>query len=194
MRLEAQRRSAVERGDVLPRKQGGLPLVPGEDRIALDRAGDDEDRGAKAVAGEDRKRVLRDVEIAVVEAEPDDVARHRSAGQEPSYLYNVDDAVSIVSEEVHLAPEAARRNCELVVVIRDPVVEENPDALASRAPSGSRQPGEGPRPCERRLPGIEARRLKFKIITSRVCNLPASNRRTPVPRTHNGICRLKCNS
>ena len=135
--LERERPVLVEGHDVVPVHQRRLLLVPLEHRPAVGDGGGHEHRRAEAVPGEHGKRLLGHVEIAVVEAERDR-SRRRLAGVEQARRGDdVEDAVTLRGEVVHLLAERARPDGELVAVVRDPVVEEDPQAARRSRAVGS---------------------------------------------------------
>ena len=134
VRLETQRAVAVELEDVLPREECGLFAVPREGRPAVRDRRSDEDGCPKAALGEDRKRVIGDVEVAVVEAESHRPGERRARVEEVDRGEDVDDAVRLGGEVVHLLRESFRRHGQLVAVVGDPVVEEDPEPAVSRRP------------------------------------------------------------
>ena len=91
--------------------------------------------------GEHGQRVLGHVGEAVVEGEADRPRRQLTGLEQPERLDQVDDAVALRGEVLHLLAEAARREGEsVVVVVGDAVVQEDPQPARVRAPARAREP------------------------------------------------------
>ena len=100
---------------------------------------------AKAALGQKRLRLLGHVDEPVVEAETDRPAARSLLVEQLRGLDDVDDAVGLGGEVVHLPPEVARADGELVAVVGDPV-EENAQSvlvlpICARRPRGRARPG-----------------------------------------------------
>ncbi len=135
VRLEAERPLAVEVDDLVPAEHRRLRAVPPEGRPPVDDRRRDEDGRPKAALGQQRLRLLGHVDEPVVEAEADRPAARNSLVDQLRGLDDVDDAVGLGGEIVHLPPKVARADGELVAVVGDPVVEEDPQAAPSSCPS-----------------------------------------------------------
>ncbi len=94
-------------------------------------------------------RLLGHVDESVVEAEADRPVARNSLVEQLRGLDDVDDAVGLGGEVVHLPPEVARADGQLVAVVGDPVVEEDAQAVSFVLPICTR------RPCSRARPGHE---------------------------------------
>ena len=128
VRLELERALAVELDDLRPSSSsGGWPLHqanvnrPSVTPVVTNTV------ARKPRSREHAEGVLGDVEEAVVEVEADRARRDRPrarGGGPASRMF--DDAVPLGGQVVHLLAEAARRHRELVAVVGDAVVEEDP--------------------------------------------------------------------
>jgi hypothetical protein len=130
--FEAKRPLGVELGDLVPTEDGRLPPVPVEARPPVDDPWRDEHRRSEAPLRKDRQRLFRDVEEAVVEAQPDRFARRCAVVEKLDSLEDIHHAVTLGGEIVHLAAEGSWADRQLVAVVGDPVVEEDPQPDALR--------------------------------------------------------------
>ena len=126
MGLELERSFPIELDDLVPAQQPWSAAAPGEREPSVGDAGRHEHRRPKASLREHAERVLGDVEEAVVEVEADGARRDRSTAEETNSLEDVHDAVTLRGQIVHLLAKAARCHRELVAVVGDAVVEEDP--------------------------------------------------------------------
>src|SRR5262245_36825768 len=158
MGLEAQC-SAVELADLLPAQERRLfVVIPRESRRAVDHAGRQENRGAEAESFEYGQRVLADITEAVVEIERDDGLRGDAPLEQPHRGREVDDLVPLAGEQLHLLAETARRDGQRVVVVRDPVVEEDPQPAPVGPAAASYEPPGRPNVRDPGLDGSRERR------------------------------------
>ena len=128
VRLEAERRVAIERNNPLPGNQRRLPLVPAEPRFSPCDGGGHEHRCRKAEAFEHTRRMLGHVEVAIVEGNPDERRVVAAPGKVTPEIRNVDPPKAMFGEEGHLHLEGPRRNRQDVLLVGDAVIEEDPDA------------------------------------------------------------------
>ena len=91
--------------------------------------------------------MIGDVEVAVVEAESHRPGERLARVEEVDRGEDVDDAVRLGGEVVHLLGERFRRHGQLVAVVGDAVVEEDPEPARVEAAARAHQP------CGRAGPG-----------------------------------------
>ena len=125
--------SSVQLDDLVPAEERRLRPVPAELRPPVDDGRRNEDRRTEPSLGEERQRLLGDVEEPVVEAESDRARQRPALVEQLGGVDHVDDAVGLGREVVHLSPEVAWADRQLVAVVGDPVVEEDPQALPAPA-------------------------------------------------------------
>jgi FAD-dependent urate hydroxylase len=154
MRFESEGSVTIELDDLRPGEQRRLAGVPVEGRAPVDDPGGDEDRRAKPAPGEHRKRVLGNVAATVVEREADRALRELARGEQRTHLRHVDDVVAFRCEELHLLSKAADGDCELVIVVGDPVVEEKPQPVGGALRATTREPRRRASTCDGRLHGV----------------------------------------
>jgi hypothetical protein len=110
------------------------------------------------VLGKHRQPVLGNVEVAVIEAERDRVPHRPTPSEHRRGSQDVDDDVALVGEVPHLPGKPVRRDRELVVLRRDAVVEEDPDAVGLGSPACAQAPRGRAAAGEQRLGRVERRR------------------------------------
>ena len=89
--------------------------------------------------------MLGDIPVPVVETEPDGPRNWISGIEQLDGLNHVDHAVSLRGEVVHLSAEIEAADRELVPIVGDTVVEEDPQAADVRTTARAHQPGCRPR-------------------------------------------------
>src|SRR5215207_1692114 len=151
VRLEPQGPTAIEVNDVVPGQERWLSPIPRKRHVAVDDGSRDEDRRPKAVSLHQRQSFLSSVEIAVVEVEADRLRRDLAGIEKVDGRRYVDDAVPLGGQEVDLLAEPASRNGQWIVVVRNPVVEEDPQPAGGRLVTRSDAPPCRPRERDRRL-------------------------------------------
>ena len=158
VRLECQCPAAVEDDHLVPGEQRRLLRVPGEAFPSVGDAGCNEHRRPESVPREHGKRVLGHVPATVVEAQSDGPVRDQPSGEKRTEFRDVDDAIALRGEKVHLFAEPPNWHGELVVVVGDPVVEEQTKPSRRRREVCSCHPRHRTCACSARLGGVGSAR------------------------------------
>jgi hypothetical protein len=148
MRFELEGACAVEGDDLVPAQHRRLTGVPREARSSGCHPRRDEDCRAEAVLGEYGSRVLGDVAAAVVEAQSNRALGQLARCEQGPDLADVEDHVALGCEIRHLLAKAPDRNCEVVAVVCDAVVEQDSQTVTARSVTRARTPGRRTRQCE----------------------------------------------
>ncbi len=74
---------------------------------------------------QDREGLVAHVGEAVVEREPDGALGQRAGIEQLDRGHEVEDAIALGREVIHLLAEASRRDGERIGVVRDPVIEQD---------------------------------------------------------------------